>query len=42
MVKNPPYNAGDTGSIPGRGTKMPHVAEKLSLQATTRESTHHN
>ena len=22
-VKNPPSNAGDTGSIPGRGTKIP-------------------
>ena len=23
MVKNPPSNAGDAGSIPGRGTKTP-------------------
>ena len=22
MVKNPPSNAGDSGSIPGRGTKI--------------------
>ena len=25
MVKNPPSNAGDVGSIPGLGTKIPHV-----------------
>ena len=25
VVKNPPSNAGDTGSIPGRGTKIPHA-----------------
>ena len=25
MVKNPPSNAGDAGSIPGRGTKIPHA-----------------
>ena len=30
MVKNPPSNAGDTGSIPGRGTKIPHAAGQLS------------
>ena len=23
MVENPPFNAGDVGSIPGRGTKIP-------------------
>ena len=27
VVKNPPCNAGDAGSIPGQGTKVPHVAE---------------
>ena len=37
VVKNPPYNAGDTGSIPGQGTKIPHAAEQLSLHATTTE-----
>ena len=26
MVKNPPSNAGDSGSAPGRGTKIPHAA----------------
>ena len=25
MVKNPPSNSGDTGSIPGQGTKIPHA-----------------
>ena len=37
MVGNLPANAGDTGSIPGQGTKIPHTAPQLSLQATTRE-----
>ena len=30
VVKNPPYNAGDTGSIPGQGTKIPHATGQLS------------
>ena len=25
VVKNPPSNAGDVGSIPGWGTKIPHA-----------------
>ena len=25
LVKNPPSNAGDAGSIPGQGTKIPHA-----------------
>ena len=29
MVKNPPYNAGGAGWIPGQGTKIPHVAKQL-------------
>ena len=28
MVKNLPCNAGDAGSIPGRGTKIPHTATR--------------
>ena len=36
VVKNPPCNAGDTGSIPGRENKIPCVAEQLSLCATTK------
>ena len=41
MVKNPPSNAGDMGSIPGQGTKIPHDAGKpspLRPCATTREA----
>ena len=33
VVKNPPYNAGDKGSIPGWGTKIPHAAGQLSPRA---------
>ena len=28
VVKNPPSNEGDTSSIPGRGTKIPHAAKR--------------
>ena len=42
MVKNPPSNAGDTGSIPGQGTKIPHATGKLSPRATTTEPGHLN
>ena len=37
MVKNPPSNAGDVGSIPGGGTKIPHALGQLSPRATTIE-----
>ena len=37
MVKNLPCSAGDTGSLPGRGTKIPHAMEQLSLCAATTE-----
>ena len=37
MVKNPPSNAGDAGSIPGWGTRIPHATGQLRLRATTRE-----
>ena len=33
VVKNLPSNAGDTGWIPGRGTKIPHASGQLSLCA---------
>ena len=36
VVKNPPANAGDTGSILGVG-KIPHAEGQLSLCATTTE-----
>ena len=42
VLKNPLSNAGDTGSIPGQGAKIPQSWEKLSLCATTTESTCHN
>ena len=47
VVKNPPSNAGDTGSIPALGTKIPHASEQLTLHAiniepTTREPVHDN
>ena len=29
VVKNPPSNAGDAGSIPGQGTKIPHAVGQL-------------
>ena len=29
-VKNPPSKARDEGSIPGRGTKIPHATGQLS------------
>ena len=37
VIKNPPSNAGDAGSIPGWETKIPHGAGQLSPRATTRE-----
>ena len=38
VVKKPPSNAGDSGSIPGRGTKIPHASGQLSPSTTTRAS----
>ena len=40
VVKNPSFNAGDMGLIPGQGTKIPHVLEQLSLCAVTTEPAH--
>ena len=34
-LKNPPCNAGDAGSIPGPGTKIPHAAGQLKPMHTT-------
>ena len=42
VVKNPPSNAGDAGSIPGWGAKIPHAAGQLSPRATTTELGHLN
>ena len=45
VVKNPPSNARDAGSIPGQGTKTPHAAGLALLyspRATIRDKpTHH-
>ena len=30
VVKNPPYNTGDLGLIPGQGTKIPYATGQLS------------
>ena len=37
VVKNPPSNAGDMGSIPGRVTKIPHALGQLSWSAAITE-----
>ena len=37
MVKNPTSSAGDAGSIPGQGTKIPHASGQLSPCAATTE-----
>ena len=37
MVKNPLSKSGDAGSIPGQGTKIPHVSGQLNQYAATRE-----
>ena len=37
VAKNPPSDAGDSGSIPGQGTKIPHAAGQLSPCAATTE-----
>ena len=42
VVKNLPYNAGDTGLIPGQGNKIPHAVGQLSQRATTTELVHLN
>ena len=34
--KNPPSSAGDMGSIPGQGTKIPHSPGQTSPRATTK------
>ena len=37
MVKNSPSNAGDAGSSPGLGIKIPHAAGQLSPSTTAIE-----
>ena len=36
VVKNPPSNAEDVGSIPGQGTKIPHATGQLNLHGATK------
>ena len=40
VVKNPPSNAGDMGSIPNQGNKIPHAVGYLSPHATATEPTY--
>ena len=42
VIKNPPSNAGDVGSIPGQEAKIPHATGQISPYTTTREPVHHN
>ena len=37
VVKNPPSNAVDVGSIPAQVTKIPHAVGQLSLHTATTE-----
>ena len=39
VVKNLPCKAGDMGSIPGWGTKIPHATEQLSPCIATDDPT---
>ena len=38
VVKNPPCNAGDVGSIPGLGTEIPQALGQLSSHTATTEA----
>ena len=40
MVKSPPSNARDAGSIPDWGTKIPHAAEQQLSPCTTMKTQH--
>ena len=42
MVKNLPCNAGDLGSIPGGGIKIPHAVGQLNACTETTEPMCHN
>ena len=41
VITNPPCNAVDAGSIPGRGTKIPHDCEQLIPRTTTKDPAWH-
>ena len=40
--KNSPSNAGESGLIPGWGTKIPHALGQLSRRVTTKEPVYCN
>ena len=42
MVKNPSFNAGDMGSIPGQGTGIPHALGQWRPCDTTKDPAHRN
>ena len=42
VIKNPPSNTGDMGSIPGQRTKIPHAMGQLSPRTATTEPSHLN
>lgn len=42
MTGNSPRNAGDIGSIPRLGTRIPRTTEQLRWRATTTEPVRHN
>ena len=42
VVRNPPSNAGQVGSIPGWGTEISHVKGQLSSWTATTEPKHWN
>ena len=42
MIKNLPYDAGDSGSMPGQGAKIPYAAGQLCPLAKTAEPVHCN
>ena len=39
-IKNPPSKAGDVGSVPGLGTKIPHAVKQLRLCAAAARESH--
>ena len=38
VIKHPPCNAGDSGLIPGQGTRTPHAVEQLKAHVPQLES----
>ena len=42
VAKTPSSQCREHGSIPGKGTKIPHAPGQLGLHPATTEPTHHN